>query len=215
MPPGSHDAFVDQSNYANQIFRRYSDTIAAQFYGHTHSDNFAVGYSDYSDRSAATANGVAFIGGSLTPKSGNPVFRIYDVDPDTYEVMDFRTYTSEFTSSPASSGSLDNKRETDNVNRVQPTSTGRSFNVTRCGSSTTLRARVMREIRLCRGRKAPRSTLRSGTSSPIRLSATSKFVTPLAQRLLHLRLTVNCPQHRLPVFQLSLVARRGGLALRW
>lgn len=96
MPPGSHDAFVDQSNYANQIFRRYSDTIAAQFYGHTHSDNFAVGYSDYSRRSAATANSVAFIGGALTPKSGNPVFRIYDVDPDTYEVMNFRTYTSEF-----------------------------------------------------------------------------------------------------------------------
>ena len=96
MPPGSHDAFVDQSNYANQIFRRYSDTIAAQFYGHTHSDTFAVGYSDYSHRTAATADGVAFIGGSLTPKSGNPVFRIYDVDPDTYEVMDFRTYTSEF-----------------------------------------------------------------------------------------------------------------------
>lgn len=38
---------------------------------------------------------MAFIGGSLTPKSGNPVFRIYDVDPDTYDVMDFRTYTSE------------------------------------------------------------------------------------------------------------------------
>ncbi|GAA5957637.1 hypothetical protein JCM8115_001381 [Rhodotorula mucilaginosa] len=94
MPPGSHDAFVDQSNYANQIFQRYSDTIAAQFYGHTHSDTFAVGYSDYSHRTAATANGVAFIGGSLTPKSGNPVFRIYDVDPDTYEVMDFRTYTT-------------------------------------------------------------------------------------------------------------------------
>lgn len=94
MPPGSHDAFVDQSNYTNQIFQRYSDTIAAQFYGHTHSDTFAVGYSNYDYRSVATANGVAFIGGSLTPKSGNPVFRIYDVDPDTYEVMDFRTYTT-------------------------------------------------------------------------------------------------------------------------
>ncbi|GAA5863566.1 hypothetical protein JCM3774_006528 [Rhodotorula dairenensis] len=94
MPPGDHDAFLDQSNYANQIFQRYSQTIAAHFYGHKHSDSFAVGYSDYARRAADTANGVAFLGGALTPKSGNPVFRIYDVDPDTYEVMDFRTYTT-------------------------------------------------------------------------------------------------------------------------
>ncbi|GAA5993248.1 hypothetical protein JCM10908_004531 [Rhodotorula pacifica] len=94
IPPGSKDIFVDQSNYANQIYLRYRETIAAHFYGHTHSDTFAIGYSDYMNRSAETASAVGFIGGALTPMSGNPVFRIYDVDPDTYEVMDFRTYTT-------------------------------------------------------------------------------------------------------------------------
>lgn len=84
---------MDQSNYLAQVFNRYRHTIAAHFYGHTHSDSFAVGYSDYLARTAETATGIAFIGGSLTPMSGNPVFRVFEVDPDTYEVMDFTPYT--------------------------------------------------------------------------------------------------------------------------
>lgn len=35
MPFGKVDALRDQSNYANQIFQRYSNTIAAHFYGHS------------------------------------------------------------------------------------------------------------------------------------------------------------------------------------
>lgn len=31
---------------------------------------------------------------------GNPVFRVYDIDPDTYEVMDFTPYYSKFPLSP-------------------------------------------------------------------------------------------------------------------
>ncbi|GAA5835842.1 hypothetical protein JCM5353_003368 [Sporobolomyces roseus] len=90
MPFGKVDAMRDQSNYANQIFQRYQNTIAAHFYGHSHVDEFEIAYPDYDDRTAETANGIAFISGALTPTSGNPVFRIYDIDPDTYEVMDFR-----------------------------------------------------------------------------------------------------------------------------
>ncbi|BGP27692.1 hypothetical protein JCM10295v2_006667 [Rhodotorula toruloides] len=89
MPFGKVDAMRDQSNYANQIFQRYHNTIAAHFYGHSHVDEFEIAYPDYSDRRAETANGIAFISGALTPTSGNPVFRVYDIDPDTYEVVDF------------------------------------------------------------------------------------------------------------------------------
>ncbi|BGP42405.1 hypothetical protein JCM10449v2_006410 [Rhodotorula kratochvilovae] len=89
MSFGKNDAMRDQSNYANQIFQRYHNTIAAHFFGHSHRDEFEVGYSDYADRSAANAHAVSYIAGALTPASGNPVFRVYDVDPDTYEVMDF------------------------------------------------------------------------------------------------------------------------------
>ncbi|GAA5900911.1 hypothetical protein JCM8208_007562 [Rhodotorula glutinis] len=89
MPFGKVDAMRDQSNYANQIFQRYHDTIAAHFYGHSHVDEFEISYPDYDNRTADNANGIAFISGALTPTSGNPVFRVYDIDPDTYEVMDF------------------------------------------------------------------------------------------------------------------------------
>ncbi|GAA6037470.1 hypothetical protein JCM8097_008204 [Rhodosporidiobolus ruineniae] len=98
MPPGKVDAMRDQSNYLNQILQRYHTTIAAHFYGHSHVDEFEVDYSDYKNRTAEKANGVAFIGGAVTPTSGNPVFRVYDVDPDTYEVMDFTPYYANKTS---------------------------------------------------------------------------------------------------------------------
>ncbi|KAK4047454.1 hypothetical protein OIV83_005366 [Microbotryomycetes sp. JL201] len=111
MPFGKVDAMRDQSNYAAQIFERYHNTIAAHFYGHSHVDEFEIAYPDYNDRRADTANGIAYIAGALTPastwwqlaheklctdlldlKGGNPVFRVYDIDPDTYEVMDFTPY---------------------------------------------------------------------------------------------------------------------------
>ncbi|GAA5820836.1 hypothetical protein JCM11251_001836 [Rhodosporidiobolus azoricus] len=98
MPPGKVDSLRDQSNYLSQIFQRYHSTIAAHFYGHSHVDEFEIGYEDYNNRTEEGANGVAFIGGAVTPTSGNPVFRVYDIDPDTYEVMDFTPYYANKTS---------------------------------------------------------------------------------------------------------------------
>ncbi|KAL0959865.1 hypothetical protein HGRIS_011538 [Hohenbuehelia grisea] len=95
MPPGRQDTLNDQSNYFDQVIQRYKNTIAAQFYGHDHGDQFAIAYSDYSKRSAATAVSVAHIAPALTPRSGNPAFKVYDVDPDTYEVMDVKVYMSQ------------------------------------------------------------------------------------------------------------------------
>ncbi|KAJ7185414.1 sphingomyelin phosphodiesterase [Mycena filopes] len=92
MPPGSVDTLNDQSNYYDQIVQRYKDTIAAQFFGHTHRDEFEVAYSDYGDRSRETAVSVAWIAPALTPRSGNPGFKVYDIDPDTYEIMDAKVY---------------------------------------------------------------------------------------------------------------------------
>ncbi|GAA5892663.1 hypothetical protein JCM8208_005880 [Rhodotorula glutinis] len=94
MSFGKTDTLRDQSNYVGQIVQRYHNTIAAHFYGHSHRDEFEIGYSDYSDRSLTTANAITFIGGALTPASGNPVFRVYDVDPDTYEIMDFAPFVA-------------------------------------------------------------------------------------------------------------------------
>ncbi|KAH9944712.1 Metallo-dependent phosphatase-like protein [Amylocystis lapponica] len=92
MPPGRGDVMRDQSYYFDQVIQRYKDTIAGQFYGHTHADEFAIAYSNYSEQTAENAVSLAMIGPALTPMSGNPAFKVYDVDPDTFEIMDARTY---------------------------------------------------------------------------------------------------------------------------
>lgn len=82
----------------------------------SHVDEFEIAYSDYSNQTAENANGITFISGALTPASefiykslyrkvlilvslgGNPVFRVYDVDPDTFEIMDFVPWIGMFAS---------------------------------------------------------------------------------------------------------------------
>ncbi|KAF8954742.1 hypothetical protein BDZ97DRAFT_1927771 [Flammula alnicola] len=100
MPPSSGDAFHDQSNYFDQIVQRYKNTIAASFMViRTWFDEFAIAYTDYSNQTAANADSIAWIAPSLTPRAANPAFRVYDVDPDTYEIMDSRTFISDMSDS--------------------------------------------------------------------------------------------------------------------
>lgn len=81
IPPGRPDALFDYSASFDHIVQRYSATIAAMFWGHTHRDQFEVSYSDYNNRTAANAKAIGYIAPSLTPTSGNPNFRVYEVDP--------------------------------------------------------------------------------------------------------------------------------------
>lgn len=94
MAPGRGDTLSDQSNYFDQVVQRYHNTIAGQFYGHSHQDQFAIAYSNYSQQTAANAVSVGWIAPALTPRGGNPEFKMYDVDPDTYEIMDARVFMS-------------------------------------------------------------------------------------------------------------------------
>ncbi|KAF7316260.1 Sphingomyelin phosphodiesterase [Mycena indigotica] len=100
MPPGNQDTFSDQasasfSNYYDQVIKHYYGIIAGQFFGHTHYDEFQVAYSNYADQNVETAISVAWIGPALTPRSGNPAFKVYDVDPETYEIMDAKVYIAD------------------------------------------------------------------------------------------------------------------------
>ncbi|KAJ6488326.1 sphingomyelin phosphodiesterase, partial [Mycena vulgaris] len=83
IPLGKEDTLIDQV-----VLQRYKNTIAGQFFGHSHKDQFEVAYSNYSEQTAANAVGVGLIGPALTPTSGNPAFKMYEIDPDTFEVMD-------------------------------------------------------------------------------------------------------------------------------
>ncbi|KAM0435361.1 hypothetical protein ACHAPT_003455 [Fusarium lateritium] len=98
MPLGDRNAFHDQSHYLNQVVNRYSGTIAAMFYGHTHRDHFQLTYAESSNKSFDNALVTSYIGPSLTPMSGMPSFRVYDVDPVTFAVLDATTYSADMTS---------------------------------------------------------------------------------------------------------------------
>lgn len=95
MPMGSDDALLNGSNYFSQIVQRYSKTIKAMFFGHTHADHFQISYSNYVNRMQSNAFAVSYICPSLTPTSGHPAFRIYDVDPETFAVLDATTYIAD------------------------------------------------------------------------------------------------------------------------
>lgn len=95
MPFGDRGALHDGSNYLDQIVSRYSSTIAAMFFGHTHVDQFEVSYSDYQSRNAANALVMSYIAPSLTPTAGMPSFRVYEVDADTFGVLDSTTYIAD------------------------------------------------------------------------------------------------------------------------
>ncbi|ESK95693.1 sphingomyelin phosphodiesterase [Moniliophthora roreri MCA 2997] len=90
IPPGKEDTVEDQSNYYDQILQRYKDTIAGHFFGHSHRDEFRIAYSNYSNPTAENAISALSVGPALTPTSGNPAFKVYDVDPDTFGLVDMR-----------------------------------------------------------------------------------------------------------------------------
>ncbi|WFD39547.1 uncharacterized protein MJAP1_002526 [Malassezia japonica] len=87
------------TNLFYHIVSRYTHTIAQIFFGHTHEDQFHLFYemsngnATSASRKTEDATAHAFLGPSLTPLSKvQPSLRIYDVDPETYEVMDYSQY---------------------------------------------------------------------------------------------------------------------------
>lgn len=78
IPPGNGDCWTIFSREFSKIINRFESTVAAQFYGHTHKDEFKIFY-DLVDRNRPT--NVAFIGPSLTPFTElNPGYRVYTID---------------------------------------------------------------------------------------------------------------------------------------
>ncbi|XP_069704138.1 sphingomyelin phosphodiesterase-like [Periplaneta americana] len=94
IPPGHSDCLKVWSRNYYRIINRYESTITAQFFGHTHFDEFELFY-DPKDLSRAT--NIAFVGPSVTPYQDlNPGYRIYYVDGDhkstTRAVVDHETW---------------------------------------------------------------------------------------------------------------------------
>ncbi|KOC60419.1 Sphingomyelin phosphodiesterase, partial [Habropoda laboriosa] len=80
IPPGHSDCLKVWSRNYYQIINRYESTITAQFFGHTHYDEFQLFY-DTTDLERALS--IAYICPSVTPYYNlNPGYRIYYVDGD-------------------------------------------------------------------------------------------------------------------------------------
>ncbi|RUP40662.1 Metallo-dependent phosphatase-like protein [Jimgerdemannia flammicorona] len=77
VPPGISDCFRNFAHFYYQIIQRYSPhVIVAQFYGHTHRDEFEIFYSDETKRNADTAISVGYVTPSVVPmKNTNSAFR--------------------------------------------------------------------------------------------------------------------------------------------
>ena len=94
------EALDNPSNLFYQIVSRFAPhTIAHIFFGHTHEDQFQVFYRNdngdaaTADRSTPHAVSNAFVAPSITTyQKLNPTFRIYKVDEETYDVLDFDQY---------------------------------------------------------------------------------------------------------------------------
>ena len=78
IPPGNSDCWTIFSREFAKIINRFESTVAAQFYGHTHNEEYKVFYDAVNPSRAVN---VAFVGGSLTTYSDmNPGYRVYTVD---------------------------------------------------------------------------------------------------------------------------------------
>nr|KAF6463179.1 sphingomyelin phosphodiesterase acid like 3A [Molossus molossus] len=76
------------------IFRKYSNVIAGQFYGHTHKDSIMV-VSDAKGspiNSAFVAPAVTPVKGTLQKQTNNPGIRLFQYDPHDYKLLDILQY---------------------------------------------------------------------------------------------------------------------------
>ncbi|KAK8866189.1 hypothetical protein IAR55_001340 [Kwoniella newhampshirensis] len=87
--PGPTDIFY-------QIVDRYSHVIAGLFWGHTHEDQNMIYYANNGTNiSAETAQNVGWIAPSITPLTNlNSGFRLYEVDAETWDILDAHTWYS-------------------------------------------------------------------------------------------------------------------------
>ncbi|KAI8366663.1 Metallo-dependent phosphatase-like protein [Radiomyces spectabilis] len=95
IAPGDMTCLHDFSNYYYQIVERYAPhVIVGQFFGHTHRDEFQIFYR-HERKDAEHAIAVAYLAPSVTPFPRlNPGFRVYEVDNETFEIVDSKTYTA-------------------------------------------------------------------------------------------------------------------------
>lgn len=101
VPPNGYDTLAIPVVGLTQIIERFSPhVIAGLFFGHTHQDEFQVVYNtpdthplNEDDKSVENVLTTAWISQSITPLTNfNPGWRYYEVDAETFSIMDSHNY---------------------------------------------------------------------------------------------------------------------------
>ncbi|XP_004925235.2 sphingomyelin phosphodiesterase 1 [Bombyx mori] len=93
IPPGVHDLTYTWTREYNKIVNRFTNTIAAEFNGHTHSDEFKVFYNQQ-----GTPINVAWGGGSATSYTFyNLNYKIATINTRTFEPLNIVNYAYNLT----------------------------------------------------------------------------------------------------------------------
>ena len=89
-----YEAIPAPTDLYYQIIDRFNNTIRGTFFGHTHSDELGVFYTNNATvQSVNTAASVAYIMPSVTTYTNlNAGFRYYLVDPDSFDIIDSVTF---------------------------------------------------------------------------------------------------------------------------
>ncbi|XP_065583490.1 sphingomyelin phosphodiesterase-like [Artemia franciscana] len=97
--PGNGDCWQIYTRELSKVVNRFEATLAGQFYGHTHKDEFKIFY-DSEDSSRAI--NVAWIGSSLSTYGDvNPGYKVYILDGEregsTFGMLDHEAWTMNLT----------------------------------------------------------------------------------------------------------------------
>ncbi|KAL5530987.1 hypothetical protein ACEPAG_3863 [Sanghuangporus baumii] len=104
------NALSNPTNLFYQIVDRFSPHVIANiFWGHTHEDQLSIFYSNNgTNMTTETAQTVSWIGPSITPLTNlNSGFRMYEVDSNTFDILDAYTWRSDVNSFSALDGQIE------------------------------------------------------------------------------------------------------------
>lgn len=95
IPPFAAQSLPNHSEAFYQVVERFTPhVIAGVFFGHLHTDSVNIFYKDGGKDVTKESNVVitSWLAPSLSPKSGNPSYKIYEVDTGDFKIYESRTY---------------------------------------------------------------------------------------------------------------------------
>ncbi|CAH1104931.1 unnamed protein product, partial [Psylliodes chrysocephalus] len=95
VPSGRNECYRIWAREFRNIIDRFANTIAAQFNGHTHRDEFYIYYNRSNPQQAVSTawNGASVV----TYDKANPSYKVLKIDTKTFDLLDFEEWTYNLT----------------------------------------------------------------------------------------------------------------------